>query len=85
MHCFVACLFLLQDIKLYVDGVIDMFHYNIAMVPICSFYFGSHYSSMGIVLYYLLRLEPFTALHRNLQVLNSAIFFILVVDETQFF
>lgn len=32
-----------------------------------SFYYGSHYSSMGIVLYYLLRLEPFTALHRNLQ------------------
>jgi hypothetical protein len=25
---------------------------------------------MGIVLYYLLRLEPFTALHRNLQVLS---------------
>ncbi|KAH7567643.1 hypothetical protein JRO89_XS07G0111300 [Xanthoceras sorbifolium] len=32
-----------------------------------SFYYGSHYSSMGIVLYYLLRLEPFTYLHRNLQ------------------
>ncbi|KNA15279.1 hypothetical protein SOVF_099670 isoform A [Spinacia oleracea] len=32
-----------------------------------SFYYGSHYSSMGIVLYYLIRLEPFTALHRNLQ------------------
>ncbi|XP_024170395.1 BEACH domain-containing protein B isoform X2 [Rosa chinensis] len=32
-----------------------------------SFYYGSHYSSMGIVLYYLLRLEPFTSLHRNLQ------------------
>ncbi|KAH9329817.1 hypothetical protein KI387_001925, partial [Taxus chinensis] len=32
-----------------------------------SFYYGSHYSSMGSVLYYLLRLEPFTTLHRNLQ------------------
>ncbi|XP_038715869.1 BEACH domain-containing protein B isoform X2 [Tripterygium wilfordii] len=32
-----------------------------------SFYYGSHYSSMGMVLYYLLRLEPFTSLHRNLQ------------------
>ncbi|KAL3371685.1 hypothetical protein AABB24_008296 [Solanum stoloniferum] len=32
-----------------------------------SFYYGSHYSSMGIVLFYLLRLDPFTALHRNLQ------------------
>ncbi|GMH14034.1 hypothetical protein Nepgr_015875 [Nepenthes gracilis] len=31
------------------------------------FYYGSHYSSMGIVLYYLIRLEPFTALHYNLQ------------------
>nr|KAJ0196680.1 hypothetical protein LSAT_V11C700384410 [Lactuca sativa] len=28
---------------------------------------GSHYSSMGIVLYYLLRLEPFTGLRRTLQ------------------
>ncbi|KAF3790525.1 BEACH domain-containing protein B [Nymphaea thermarum] len=34
---------------------------------IVSFYYGSHYSSMGIVLFYLLRLEPFTMLHRNLQ------------------
>ncbi|KAL3684694.1 hypothetical protein R1sor_002716 [Riccia sorocarpa] len=32
-----------------------------------SFYYGSHYSSMGIVLFYLLRLEPFSALHRQLQ------------------
>lgn len=38
-----------------------------------SFYYGSHYSSMGIVLYYLLRLEPFTALHRSLQVLACII------------
>lgn len=36
-----------------------------------SFYYGSHYSSMGIVLFYLLRLEPFTALHRSLQVCFS--------------
>ncbi|KAA3476611.1 BEACH domain-containing protein B-like isoform X3 [Gossypium australe] len=32
-----------------------------------SFYYGSHYSSMGIVLYYLLRMEPFSSLHRNFQ------------------
>ncbi|KAL1821830.1 hypothetical protein ACET3Z_016699 [Daucus carota] len=32
-----------------------------------NFYYGSHYSSMGIVLFYLLRLEPFTSLHRTLQ------------------
>ncbi|KAH7849592.1 hypothetical protein Vadar_020109 [Vaccinium darrowii] len=32
-----------------------------------NFYYGSHYSSMGIVLFYLLRLEPFTTLHRSLQ------------------
>ncbi|KAF2928095.1 BEACH domain-containing protein B isoform X2 [Oryza sativa Japonica Group] len=32
-----------------------------------SFYYGSHYSTMGIVLHYLLRLEPFTTLHRSLQ------------------
>ncbi|KAK1395990.1 Beach domain-containing protein b [Heracleum sosnowskyi] len=32
-----------------------------------NFYYGSHYSSMGIVLFYLLRLEPFTSMHRSLQ------------------
>lgn len=32
-----------------------------------NFYYGSHYSSMGTVLFYLLRLEPFTTLHRALQ------------------
>uniref|UniRef100_A0A7N0VH18 BEACH domain-containing protein B n=1 Tax=Kalanchoe fedtschenkoi TaxID=63787 RepID=A0A7N0VH18_KALFE len=40
---------------------------NFSDPDIPSFYYGSHYSSMGIVLYYLLRLEPFTGLHRNLQ------------------
>ncbi|KAK3423455.1 hypothetical protein EUGRSUZ_F00430 [Eucalyptus grandis] len=40
---------------------------NFCDPDIPSFYYGSHYSSMGIVLYYLLRLEPFTTLHRNLQ------------------
>lgn len=40
---------------------------NFCDPDIPSFYYGSHYSSMGMVLYYLLRLEPFTALHRNLQ------------------
>ncbi|GLU16070.1 hypothetical protein SLE2022_325200 [Rubroshorea leprosula] len=40
---------------------------NFCDPDIPSFYYGSHYSSMGIVLYYFLRLEPFTTLHRNLQ------------------
>lgn len=40
---------------------------NFSDPDIPSFYYGSHYSSMGIVLYYLLRLEPFTGLHRTLQ------------------
>ncbi|XP_060199082.1 BEACH domain-containing protein B [Lycium barbarum] len=40
---------------------------NFCDPDIPSFYYGSHYSSMGIVLFYLLRLEPFTGLHRNLQ------------------
>ncbi|MED6216742.1 hypothetical protein PIB30_010777 [Stylosanthes scabra] len=44
----------------------DRYH-NFCDPDIPSFYYGSHYSSMGIVLYYLLRLEPFTSLHRNLQ------------------
>ncbi|XP_042508929.1 BEACH domain-containing protein B-like isoform X1 [Macadamia integrifolia] len=40
---------------------------NFCDPDIPSFYYGSHYSSMGMVLFYLLRLEPFTTLHRNLQ------------------
>ncbi|MCO5595749.1 hypothetical protein L7F22_049797 [Adiantum nelumboides] len=40
---------------------------NFTDPDIPSFYYGSHYSSMGIVLFYLLRLEPFTSLHQNLQ------------------
>jgi hypothetical protein len=31
------------------------------------FFFGSHYSSDGIALYYLLRLEPYTSLAASLQ------------------
>ncbi|KAE8695387.1 Binding isoform 4 [Hibiscus syriacus] len=40
---------------------------NFCDPDIPSFYYGSHYSSMGIVLYYLLRMEPFTSLHCNFQ------------------
>ena len=32
------------------------------------FHYGSHYSSAGIVLHYLLRLEPYTSEHIQLQV-----------------
>lgn len=32
------------------------------------FHYGSHYSSAGTVLFYLIRLEPFTAMNRALQV-----------------
>ena len=32
------------------------------------FHYGSHYSAAGVVLFYLIRLEPFTRLNRNLQV-----------------
>jgi hypothetical protein len=42
-------------------------YHNFSDPDIPSFYYGSHYSSMGIVLFYLLRLEPFTSLHRRLQ------------------
>uniref|UniRef100_A0A0D9WT97 BEACH domain-containing protein n=1 Tax=Leersia perrieri TaxID=77586 RepID=A0A0D9WT97_9ORYZ len=40
---------------------------NFCDPDIPSFYYGSHYSAMGIVLHYLLRLEPFSTLHRSLQ------------------
>eukprot|EP00002_Diphylleia_rotans_P003245 TRINITY_DN1221_c0_g1_i2.p1 TRINITY_DN1221_c0_g1~~TRINITY_DN1221_c0_g1_i2.p1 ORF type:complete len:3045 (-),score=601.73 TRINITY_DN1221_c0_g1_i2:105-9239(-) len=32
-----------------------------------KFHYGSHYSSSGIVLYFLIRMEPFTQHHRDLQ------------------
>ncbi|PPD89462.1 hypothetical protein GOBAR_DD13582 [Gossypium barbadense] len=40
---------------------------NFCDPDIPSFHYGSHYSSIGIVLYYLLRMEPFSSLHRNFQ------------------
>lgn len=36
-------------------------------VDIPPFHYGSHYSTCGIVLFYMLRLEPFTFLARQLQ------------------
>lgn len=36
------------------------------LVP--KFMYGTHYSSAGVVLHYLVRQEPFTTLHINLQV-----------------
>ncbi|XP_040380752.1 BEACH domain-containing protein B-like isoform X2 [Oryza brachyantha] len=47
--------------------VFDDRYVNFCDPDIPSFYYGSHYSTMGIVLHYLLRLEPFTTLHRSLQ------------------
>jgi len=35
--------------------------------PASAFHYGSHYSTAGIVLYYLIRLEPFTFLHTAMQ------------------
>jgi len=32
-----------------------------------AFHYGTHYSSGAFVLYYLIRLEPFTSLHIDLQ------------------
>ncbi|KAK9806574.1 hypothetical protein WJX73_003713 [Symbiochloris irregularis] len=32
-----------------------------------AFHYGSHYSSAGVVLFYLIRMEPFTSLNRALQ------------------
>ena len=33
-----------------------------------SFLYGTHYSNIGSVVFYLLRLEPFTSMHLELQV-----------------
>ena len=35
------------------------------------FHYGSHYSSPGFVLHYLVRLQPFSALHVTLQVRHT--------------
>ena len=32
-----------------------------------KFHYGSHYSNAGVVLHFLLRLEPFTTLHVDFQ------------------
>ena len=43
----------------------DSFDADVAGVP--KFHYGSHYSSAGIVLHFLLRLEPFTSQAIDLQ------------------
>ena len=32
-----------------------------------KFHYGSHYSTMGFVLYYMMRIEPFSSYHKALQ------------------
>ena len=53
----VLCFGLLSRYDSFVDpcGEVEKFHY------------GSHYSSSAAVLHFLLRVEPFTTLHINLQ------------------
>ena len=44
------------------------------------FMYGSHYSSSGgVVLHYLVRLQPFASLHKKLQVRFSSIFFFFII------
>jgi hypothetical protein len=38
------------------------------MTDIPAFHYGSHYSNAGVVLFYLMRLEPYASLHVELQV-----------------
>lgn len=33
-----------------------------------AFHYGTHYSNPGVILHYLLRIEPYTSLHIHLQV-----------------
>lgn len=49
-------------------GIVTVSHDLLASDPnIPRFHYGSHYSSAGIALYYLVRLEPFTSLAVGLQ------------------
>ena len=48
------------------QGFIDRYlHFSEPDIP--SFHYGSHYSTSGIVLFYLIRIEPFTTLFLKLQ------------------
>ena len=50
------------------EGFLDRYEsFDPAVSDIPPFHYGSHYSSEGIVLFYLIRLEPFTSLSRLLQ------------------
>lgn len=47
---------------------------DIEVIP--QFHYGSHYSSLAIATYYLIRLEPFYSLHREIQgLVNANVFF----------
>jgi hypothetical protein len=46
----------------------ESLHENFAETEIPAFMYGSHYSTMvGVVLHYLVRLEPFASLHKEMQ------------------
>jgi hypothetical protein len=53
------------------------------MVVSCSFYYGSHNSSMEIILHYLLRPEPSTSLQLNFQVVTLLIMEIFIIASSK--
>ncbi|KAF0852430.1 conserved mitochondrial BEACH domain-containing protein [Andalucia godoyi] len=49
------------------EVVLERYHGMQGDSSIPAFHYGSHYSSAGVVLYYMIRLEPFTSYHILLQ------------------
>jgi len=66
LHCINACVCRLMEFEERYNSFEDV-KVNGKKQGIPPFHYGSHYSSAGIVLYYLVRRQPFTSLSKDLQ------------------
>ena len=59
-HCSVKC-------TLYVMVVLRFEHFEDPTGTVEKFHYGTHYSNAAGVMHYMIRVEPFTSLHIQLQ------------------
>lgn len=56
------------------ERFVERYHSLLGDESVAPFFFGTHYSSAGIVLWYMLRMSPYTALAHSLQVRFCSLF-----------
>lgn len=64
---FLSVLFVYQSIYFTVHNPLTLANMNVQIGTIAKFHYGTHYSNSAGVIHYLVRVEPFTTLHIELQ------------------